>query len=89
MQLLGDSKLFSNGFPFQLNSSTTRGEYKPLKYSDTKIELIVTASNGITKTIEADFRPKKTDFEVIIDPQPLRQFYEFDIEFYIKLIELP
>ncbi len=74
---VGDSEVQSNEM-VEVFNGITFGDFRATKIQDSEIEFVIEASNGIVKKQEVSFNSLPTNFEVIINPTPIRSFFEFN-----------
>jgi hypothetical protein len=86
IQLPPDNQTIHQNTLFDIPPGTTRGSFISRKIGSVEIEFVVKASNGVTKSKKVNYNTLPTNFDVIIDPIPLRAFYKFNVAFEIKII---
>ena len=86
IELPFNDQTVKQNIPFIVFPGITRGNFKSNKIGSKEIEFVVKASNGATKSKKINYSSLPTNFEVIIDPIPLRTFYKFNVAFDIKII---
>jgi hypothetical protein len=73
----------------QINGITEENfelEYRANEITNSALEVVITASNGISRTINVDYDSLATDFEVVITPDDMSTFYAFPQVFQIGII---
>ncbi|WP_271784185.1 hypothetical protein [Aquimarina algiphila] len=73
---------------FDLSEGITFGEFTGTLVQEDDIEFVVEASNGSIKTQTINFKTLLTDFEVVMTPDPMTNFYLSDLNF-TYLIQRP
>lgn len=61
-------------------------EYRANEITNSALEIVITASNGVSRTIDVDYDSLATDFEVVITPNPMSRLYVFPQTFYMSII---
>ena len=82
---IGDEEVQSNRM-IEVFEGTTYGDFRATKNQNSEIEFVVEASNGISKSKRINFNAIPTDFEILINPTPIREYYEFPAYFDIKIV---
>ena len=78
---IGDVEVQSNKM-VEVFNGTTFGDFRATKIQDSEIEFFITASNGLMRKRKVSFNSLPTDFEVIINPTPIRSFFEYNNSFF-------
>lgn len=86
IKFLDSDREISQNQKFNINEGNSLALFKGTSVQDGEIEFVIKASNGVVKKQKIKYNILPTDFKVIIDPIPIRAFYQFNAFFEINII---